>query len=599
VFRAYDAERERLVAVKLFTLDLPPEKVHQLVAEFERLIAAELTHPALALPLATGITGVSAFLAQDYVAAESLDLAVREYGTAAPADALRVAAQLAGALDFAAVVNISHGALHPRDVLLSTDDTRLTGVGVARALETVGVPVPVRRPYTPPERIAGAAWDRRGDVFSLAAMIHELLWARRISGTGTRAVEGLTVIEGSDHERLRTAFARALAEDPAERFDTAMEFAEALKNSFPDVVLTPPPPVAERRPRKSRKVKEPIELIEPVEPIEPVLPLLSEDLDLSIAPPMAEDEPPRFLELDEPPAAAPPPAKFVRIVHEIERVEPSMIAAEPATVAEPEMLSMLERSRSAVWPLVLALAVGVAMGFAAGYGIGTQRQSATSAATTSGKEFTESPVAAAPSAAASAPASAASVAVVPAPAQRAVPATAEPRPSAAPVDEPGRLLVRSTPTGGQVFVDGKELGRTPESLGGFALGSHHVRVAHAGYVDAERRVTITPARPTQVISLALARERSPEPPRRTAQAAPPPPSAPAAHGSGAVRVESRPAGASVYVDGKLVGMTPMSLSAVDAGDHAFRLARDGYKPWAATVHVAAGEQNRVTGSLER
>ena len=103
---------------------------------FERLIAADLTHPALAAPLATGITGVSAFLAQDYVAAESLDLSVREYGPAPPAEALRVAAQLAGALDFAAVVDISHGALHPRDVLMSSDDTRLTGMGVAHALET-------------------------------------------------------------------------------------------------------------------------------------------------------------------------------------------------------------------------------------------------------------------------------------------------------------------------------------------------------------------------------------------------------------------------------------------------------------------------------
>jgi serine/threonine protein kinase len=46
VFRAYDAERERLVAVKLFRLDLPPERVHQLVDAFERLIAAELNHPS-------------------------------------------------------------------------------------------------------------------------------------------------------------------------------------------------------------------------------------------------------------------------------------------------------------------------------------------------------------------------------------------------------------------------------------------------------------------------------------------------------------------------------------------------------------------------
>src|SRR5437868_14684700 len=96
VFRAYDAARERLVAVKLFTLDLPPERGHQLVAEFERLIAADLAHPALAAPLATGISGVSAYLAQDYIAADSLDSAVREYGAAPAANALRVAAQLAG-----------------------------------------------------------------------------------------------------------------------------------------------------------------------------------------------------------------------------------------------------------------------------------------------------------------------------------------------------------------------------------------------------------------------------------------------------------------------------------------------------------------------
>ena len=41
-FARYDATRERLVAVKLFKLDLPPERAHQLVAEFERLIAADL-----------------------------------------------------------------------------------------------------------------------------------------------------------------------------------------------------------------------------------------------------------------------------------------------------------------------------------------------------------------------------------------------------------------------------------------------------------------------------------------------------------------------------------------------------------------------------
>src|SRR5437762_3493493 len=160
VFRAYDADRDRLVAVKLFRLDLPPDRLHQLVARLERLIAAPLAHPAIVAPIATGTDGIILYLVQDFVAAESLDVVVRDHGPAAPVDALRVATQLAEALDCAAAAGVVHGALHPRDILLSHDDTRLTGLGVAQAIEDVGVVPPVRRPYSPPERVAGEAWDR-------------------------------------------------------------------------------------------------------------------------------------------------------------------------------------------------------------------------------------------------------------------------------------------------------------------------------------------------------------------------------------------------------------------------------------------------------
>ena len=102
VFRAFDADRARLVAVKVLRLDLPPDRLHQLVAELERLIAAELTHPVVAAPIATGTDGLVIYLAQEYVPADSLDVVLRDEGPPAPADALRVAAQLAGALDFAA-----------------------------------------------------------------------------------------------------------------------------------------------------------------------------------------------------------------------------------------------------------------------------------------------------------------------------------------------------------------------------------------------------------------------------------------------------------------------------------------------------------------
>ena len=48
-----------------------------------------------------------------------------------------------------------------------------------------------------------------------------------------------------------------------------------------------------------------------------------------------------------------------------------------------------------------------------------------------------------------------------------------------------------------------------------------------------------------------------------------------------------------------VGTTPMSLGDIRVGSHAVRIERDGYRIWTAPVNVTAGEQNRVTASLEK
>jgi len=612
VFRAYDPERERLVAIKLFKLDLPPERVHQLVGAFERLIAADLAHPTLSAPRATGIADVAAYLVQDYIGAESMDLTVREHGAAPPADALRVAVQLADALDCAASVNIFHGALHPRDVLLSTDDTRLTGIGVARALEQVGVTAPVRRPYTAPERMAGAFWDRRADVFSLAALLHELLWARRVSALGADAGAALTPLEGGDAAALRAAFARALAENPEERFATAREFAEALTRAFPEVSADSAP-VAVAHPAKRGSRME----------LEPRLPLsvsenaaedaVSEDKALSIFEDDASIKPSadRYEDVDLEPVA---PERHVS-VEEVPVAGPVGLI----TGHDPAALTPLDRARSAVWPLVLALAVGLAMGFAGGYGVGSHDRS--QVAGSAGREFTENAVANASKkdadtargperaeapAAKETPAKETSGPTRPAPVptastgrkpDTAPAATTAAAPSAT---ASGRLLIRSTPDGATVSVDGRDYGKTPATVRDLAHGPHQVRVTRDGYAAQERRVVISSSRPSQSVNVAMVRTPAP-PPSRSAAAAPAPPAGAPTTGraAGALAVDSRPTGARVFLDGKPVGTTPLMVPSVAAGEHAIRLELDGYRPWASSVRMVAAESNRVTASLER
>ena len=70
MFRAADSERGRLVAVKVFQLDLAPERMHRLLTELEALVAARLAHPAIVTPLATGTDSVVVHFVQEYVRAD-------------------------------------------------------------------------------------------------------------------------------------------------------------------------------------------------------------------------------------------------------------------------------------------------------------------------------------------------------------------------------------------------------------------------------------------------------------------------------------------------------------------------------------------------
>jgi serine/threonine protein kinase len=600
VFRAYDSENDRLVAIKLFRLDLPPERVHQLVGEFEQLIAAQLTHAGIAAPIATGMTENSAYLVQEFAAADSLDVVVRDHGPAPAGNALRVAVQLAGALDFAGVVNIDHGALHPRDVLISTDETRMTGLGVVRALERVGVAAPLRRPYSAPERIAGGPWDRRADVFSLAALVHELMWGRRISGVGAQGVV-VSEIAGADLSALRDAFGRALAEDPADRFETALEFAAAVKSAFPATVDVRPPE------RSRARVEH-----------EPRLPLDPEPLP-EPEPELRPVEPARYQEIDEPPAEDVHVVEPTVLIHEpvmrdeeppmrpsreIEAdLEPPMAVQPPGflTAPEPDAISALERSRSAMWPIVLAFLVGGALVFPVaygiGYGIGSDRAPAPAVApiastaqapspAPAGRDFTDAAIPEQPS---------------PTPAPVAPPAPSQPpslgrsaqssgAPSQSSAPEVGRLSVKTTPVGARVFIDGRDRGRTPASIKDLARGAHRVRLVREGYATEERRVLLNAAHPEQAIAVELTRTRP---------AAPTATRGVATSFAGSLSVDSRPIGAKVFVDGKLVGSTPFVMPEVGAGEHAIRIEHDGYQRWSSSVRVVSGERARVTASLEK
>ena len=160
------------------------------------------------------------------------------------------------------------------------------------------------------------------------------------------------------------------------------------------------------------------------------------------------------------------------------------------------------------------------------------------------------------------------------------------RQRAVPAVESGRLLVRSTPAGAGVVVDGQSRGVTPLDLRELALGAHTIEVSHPSHETRQRRVTLSERRPTRSVDFELRATSAPE--HATAPT----------NSAGSLQVASRPSGAQVFVDDNLIGTTPLLLSDVAAGPRSLRLELSGYKTWRRLILIEPSARSRVSASLE-
>ena len=650
VFRGEDGETRQRVVIKVIRVGLTPEKVAAVAEALAALRANWPAHPALAPLVDTGVVDVEPYVVTPWVDGDSLDVALRDYGPAHLSDALPRLRMLAGALDAAADGGTSHGSLHLRDIIVAVEHTVLTGLGVAPILERVGVRPPVRRPYCAPEVAGGGGTSPQADQYALAAIAHEWLSGRRLTGVG---VTGFQVpaasVEGA--EALKAVFARALDEDPGGRYPSAIAFVEALGDLAGHAA-----PRASRGRRREAAAE---------------------------APRLAFDALDDFAE-DETPAAAGPLTSPADDAGEGEAgagvLAPDFVAEarlQPDADSEPGVAGWDDDGQDgddegeadlplavdaagpdgldghgdgeappvevpappadeAVRPgwtatalvLVLMTAAALAGGWALlrwgtpaarpGETVATGVRTAAiadadvprAADAVPSPEPRPVPLPAAetpvptPSVTADAPAAAAPAprprAEAAPPARRdsaASPAGARPTappnaaaPSARPsaVRTAGRLLVRSSPSGAEVFLNGERRGVTPLTVRDLPLQTYAVEVRHAGFASSERRVVLDASRPARSLDVTLARSGR-------AAAAPRPPAA--ATGPGSLLLESRPAGARVFVDGQARGVTPLTLAEVPSGTHTVRFERAGYQTISTTVRVEPRTRARAAVSL--
>ena len=237
VFRSENPETHAPLVIKALRTYLPPDVNQQVVDDLASVIDRLPSHPSIVPLRDAGAEDQEPFLVSDLVPGEALDVALQKYGPGAITDLLPRVRSLAEALDLAAEQDLCHGAIHPRDVIVS-DGTWLTGIGVAPILGKRGAGVPIRRPYTAPEVGKGEAPTPASDQFALAALTFEWLFGEVITGPAYTPME-VPALPEVRVEQLSDAFTTALAPEPSARFANCRGFVESLAAALPAAARQP------------------------------------------------------------------------------------------------------------------------------------------------------------------------------------------------------------------------------------------------------------------------------------------------------------------------------------------------------------------------
>ncbi len=243
VYLATDRVLGRSVAVKILSRKFSADE--KFVTRFRReaQASAGLNHPHVVSVFDTGSHQGLHYIVMEYVEGETLGALMAREGPLPPERALRIAADVAEALESAHRQDLVHRDVKPGNVMIDPEGrVKVVDFGIARAaaddtLTQTGLVLGTAA-YLSPEQARGDRVDARTDIYSLGCVLYEMLAGTPpFTGPTSQAViarhaldevPSLTVVRGTISDDVEDAVMRAMSKVPADRFATATEFAEAL-----------------------------------------------------------------------------------------------------------------------------------------------------------------------------------------------------------------------------------------------------------------------------------------------------------------------------------------------------------------------------------
>ncbi|HEY8504742.1 MAG TPA: protein kinase [Gemmataceae bacterium] len=242
VRKAFDPSLQRTVAVKLLAprLAARPEARERFLREARA--AARIAHDNAVTVHAVEEIGGQPFLVMQYVPGGSLQDRLDRGGPLPPRELLRLGAQVADALAAAHAQGLIHRDVKPANILLEEGGARarLSDFGLAQAAGADGAGTVAGTPaYMAPEQARGEPLDPRADLFGLGCVLYTMAAGRAPYRAGStpdvlRQVceeepPPLRKLNPAVPERLEAIVRKLMAKDPADRYATAAEAAEALR----------------------------------------------------------------------------------------------------------------------------------------------------------------------------------------------------------------------------------------------------------------------------------------------------------------------------------------------------------------------------------
>ncbi len=253
VYKAYDPQLDRFLALKVLRKELAQDKDYRDAFLKEARLAAQLTHSGIVTIYDVGLADNKPYIGMELLEGATLETVLKTQGKLNLRTLIAMSLQLSRALSYAHEHGVIHRDIKPANIMIVNDKktVKLTDFGIAQLDENLGKvgkrndKVLGTPEYMSPEQILGQSVDNRSDLYSFGILIYQMLMglppfmSDDLGKLFTQIIKkkppAIIIDDAKIEDDLRDLIRRLLQKSPSKRYQKAVEVStelRAIQNKF-------------------------------------------------------------------------------------------------------------------------------------------------------------------------------------------------------------------------------------------------------------------------------------------------------------------------------------------------------------------------------